>query len=242
MSNDVTTGQPVADPGREPASPTSVIINAIAISGFSGKDASNTTTEQTVAEPVKESEFPVEEYNKMLDLVLKAAQDEYKQITYDTPANQRVILRNYQWLATVILAAQGALLSHVITGQQGFWPLPWQVTPTVMFYVWAVCAVLCCLIVFTLGLDTLRGRGITLFPYQRTYSDLLVIAHNEARKQEVPGCLRATMVRDLENAINNQRKKVKPVGPRLRIMSWGLLLALLFTIFSVIPNITFVAN
>lgn len=204
--------------------------------------SNNVTTGQSAVEPVKESEFPADEYNKMLDLILKAAQDEYKQITYDTPANQRVILRNYQWLATVILAVQGALFGHVITGREGFWPFPWQVMPTVMFYVWAVFAVLCCLTVFTLGLDTLRGRGITLFPYQRTYSDLLVIAYNEARKQESLGCLRATMVRDLEAAISNQRKKAKPVGPRLRIMSWGLLLALLCTVFAVIPNIIFVAN
>lgn len=203
---------------------------------------SNVTSEQPTAEPISEPEFPTDEYNKMLDLILKSAQDEYKQITYDAPANQRLILRNYQWLATVILAAQGALFGHVVNDQQGFWPLPWQVTPTPIFFVWAISAVLCCFIVFILGLDTLRGRGITLFPCQRTYSELLVIAYDEARKKNKPGCLRSTMVRDLEIAINNQREKAKPVGPRLRKMSWGLLFALLFTVLALIPNIMFITN
>ena len=189
--------------------------------------------------PASDKAFDEEAYRKLLENVLKAAQEEYKQV-YSLPGEQRVILRNYQWLATVIVAAQGAMFGHIVTGQ-GFWPFPWHTVPTFMFYVWAVLAVVCSLAVFVLGLDTLRGRKETAFPYKRTYMDLLTIAHDEVRTARGVGSLYATMVQDLQAAIDHQKEKARPTGPKLRKMSWTLLLSLLFTFLALLPNITLLA-
>ena len=194
---------------------------------------------QKPASDASDKPFDEEAYRKLLENILKAAQDEYKQVC-SLPGEQRVILRNYQWLATVIIAAQGAMFGHIVTGQ-GFWPFPWHVVPTSMFYVWAVLAVVCSLAVFVLGLDTLRGRMETAFPYKRTYKDFMTIAHDEIRTARGVGSLYATMVQDLQIAIDHQREKVRPTGPKLRKMSWALLLSLLFTFLALLPNIILLA-
>lgn len=190
--------------------------------------------------------FSQEKYEKMLELVLKTAQDEFKQVTYDLPNYQKNILRNYQWLSTVILAAECVLFLHVIDKDKGFWLLPWEVRPTLMFYTWAFLAALAALGVFVLGLDTLRGRGVTWCPTLRKYAELTQIAYEEAndemREKTPPGTLRTTMINDLEIAIEDHRIKASSVGLKLRKMSWGLLLSLCFTGVALFPNITLDAN
>lgn len=186
--------------------------------------------------------FSHEKYEKMLDLVLKAAQEEFKQVTYDIPREQKMLIRNYQWISTVVLAAESSLFVHVVFKDRGFWPFPWELYPSSMFYLWVVLAVVMALSVFILGVDTLRGRGVTLCPTLRTYSELSQIAYEEAddnmQEKTLPGTLRTTMINDLEIAINNHRKIASSVGKKLRVMSWGLLLSLCFTGCALFPTIS----
>ena len=49
------------------------------------------------------------------------------------------------------------------------------------------------------------------------------------------------MVQDLQVAIDHQREKARPTGPKLRKMSWALLLSLLFTFLALLPNIILLA-
>lgn len=189
-----------------------------------------------------DEEFSFEEYEKLLEILLKAAQDEYRQIAYDLPGQQRTVLRNYQWLSTVILAAQCAMFASVVHHGQGFWLFPWSVYPSPFFYICASAATLCCVSVFILGLDTLRGRGFFPFPYQPTYKDLIILAHKEAHRVEPTGSLLGTMIKNLDDAISLHREAAKPTGPKLRAMSWGLLLSLLFTAFALLPNMEIITN
>lgn len=52
----------------------------------------------------REAVFDAGAYRDSLAALLKAAQDEYKQITYDRRAMQHSILRNYLWLSTILFS------------------------------------------------------------------------------------------------------------------------------------------
>lgn len=190
----------------------------------------------------EENTYSSAEYDKMLDLILKAAQDEFKQVAYDLPNFQKVALRNYLWLSTVILAAECALFAHVVNPEQGFWMFPWDVTLTGFFYWWASLALLCGVVVFVGGLDTMRGRGYSLCPVGRPYSEFMQMAYEEATGKRDQAEFRVNMINDLEVAINDYRTKASSVGLKLRKMSYALLLSLLFTVFALLPNIPLAAN
>lgn len=195
-----------------------------------------------VSREEEENAFSSAEYDKMLDLILKAAQDEYKQVAYDLPNFQKVGLRNYLWLSTVILAAECVLFARVVNPEQGFWLFPWEVTAGGFFYWWATLALLCGVVVFVGGLDTMRGRGFSLCPVGRPYGEFMQMAYEEALGKRDQAEFRVNMINDLELAINDYRTKANSVGLKLRKMSYALLLSLLFTVFALLPNIPLAAN
>lgn len=174
--------------------------------------------------------FKKADYRALLDIILKAAQDEYKQITYDRHNAQHAILRNYLWLATLLISVEGALFSNIIRGKN----LPWVMEPGFFFICFSIAALLSSIAAFFLGIDTMRGRGKTFRQHQVSYENLIQMAYDGAELQKNDENVRLTMIRHLENAISIHSEACKAVGKKLRILSVLLLLSTLFSVLSVL--------
>ena len=154
-----------------------------------------------------------ERYFKDLELVLKAAQDDYKQVTYDARSYQQTILRNYAWLATVLVGVQVALLSFAKPAGA-------------ISLIFLGISMLLAVISFILSMDAMRGRGLMIFPYESTtYQQLSDMAWYRANNIQPPYCnekelptdnLMRVMIECLQNSIDENRKIVHSTGLRMR--------------------------
>lgn len=167
----------------------------------------------------REAVFDAGAYRDSLAALLKAAQDEYKQITYDRRAMQHSILRNYLWLSTILFSV-GCTGVYQVAGHSGG---PWRLDANALFWLFSAASLLASFACFCLGIDTMRGRGIVFFPYQGTFEELLDMAYREASRELSSGRLALTMTRDLEEAINHHRATATTVGKKLRYIAWGLI-------------------
>lgn len=177
------------------------------------------------------SDFDYGNYLSNLDLLLKAAQEDYKQITYDRRNLQHSILRNYLWLATAIVSAQITYFINM-TSEKPF--APWLVQPSICFYFFIIVALALSGIAFAYGIDTMRGRVGVCFPYEYAYNHMTDMAHKEASSQLASGSLRVYMIQTLEIAINHQREIARETGEKLRHLCRLLLFSLLFMLVSIL--------
>lgn len=184
--------------------------------------------------------FKRDDYGKALENILRAAQEDYKQITYERRARQQFILRTYLWLSTLILGVQIPIFSHVKISSVGFKVVPWDIQITPFFYFWAAVAIFASLASFVLGVDTMRGRGETLVPYQ-PYKKLLDLAYKSASNtpensssDKEAWCIE--MIKSLTAAINNERLQASKVGKKLRGISYAILISVLFTMLALMPT------
>lgn len=181
--------------------------------------------------------FKKTDYRVSLDIILKAAQDEYKQITYDRHNAQHAILRNYLWLATLLISVEGAIFLNIIRGEN----LPWVMEPGVFFIFFSTTSMLFSVAAFLLGIDTMRGRGLTFRTQQIHYKDLIQMAYDNAEVQTNDEKVRITMITHLENAISHHIEVCTKIGLKLRALSIFLLISVTSCIFSLLgatPKIT----
>lgn len=181
----------------------------------------------------KPPKFDHANYKECLTTLLKAAQDEYKAITYDRRAIQHSILRNYLWLSTIMFSVECTGIFQVV-GNKG---TPWPMHPGTLFWILAGLSLISSLACFCFGVDTMRGRGVVLFPYQVPFESLMSMAHQEASRDLPVGRLYMSMIRDLEKGINQHRAIATTVGKKLRYISWGLLFSLACAVLAVLAAV-----
>lgn len=177
--------------------------------------------------------FDFGNYKEFLATLLKAAQDEYKVVTYDRRTMQHAILRNYLWLSTIMFSVECTGIYQVV-GNTG---VPWPMYPSALFWILAGLSVTSSLACFCYGIDTMRGRGTVAFPYQVPFESLMDMAHQEASRTLPYGRLYLAMIRDLEKGINQNRATATKVGKKLRYISWGLLLSLASAVLAVLAAV-----
>ncbi len=178
-----------------------------------------------------------EQYLEKLEVLLKAAQDEYKQITYDRRAVQHGILKNYMWLSTVLFGTQTAILFTVKAGDAAFLAL----VPTFWFLFLIALAIVISCATFIFAVDTLRGRGEVRFPYLATFDYYRQYVHREFTGAGRPDNgqpiafheLYGLMINDLQYAIEGNRKTAGEIGIKLRRMAWLMIGSIAATIAAV---------
>ena len=178
-----------------------------------------------------------EEYLKKLEIILKAAQDEYKQITYDRRQIQHGILKNYIWLSTILFSTQTAILFYALDARTLLVLEPGQV-----FLIFIKIAILLSAGTFIFGVDTIRGRGEVKFPYITRFWQMREYAYRERYNlgrpdnggEIFPHDLYNFMIGDLQYGIDENRKTAGAVGKKLRWLSWLLLGSIASTAFALI--------
>lgn len=181
----------------------------------------------------KPPKFDQKDYKDFLAALLKAAQDEYKLVTYDRRTMQHGILRNYLWLSTVMFSVECTGIYQVASNTGA----PWPMYPSTLFWILAGLSLISSLACFCFGVDTMRGRGVVLFPYQVPFESLMSMAHQEASRDLPVGRLYMSMIRDLEKGINQHRAIATTVGKKLRYISWGLLFSLACAVLAVLAAV-----
>lgn len=165
-------------------------------------------------------DFDLSIYTANLDLVLKAAQEDYEQITFKRHAIQHGILRNYLWLATVVYAVDIYLFSNV-SGHASL--IPWKVAPNSLFYLFMALAMLSSCAVFMIGVYAMQNRKGVSFPYYERYEKFISLAWQEGACKIEAGTLRLEMIRLLAAAIAHQQMTANLKGKILRALCWLLL-------------------
>lgn len=179
-----------------------------------------------------------EEYLKKLEIILKAAQDEYKQITYDRRQIQHGLLKNYIWLSTILFSAQTAILLYALDTRTTLVVLE----PGKAFLFFIILAILLSVGTFALGVDTIRGRKEVKFPYITTFWQMRDYAYRERYDlgrpdnggEIFPHDLYNLMIGDLQYGIDNNRQTAGDVGKKLRCLSWLLLGSIASTVLALI--------
>ena len=166
-----------------------------------------------------------ERHFKNLEIILAAAQDEFKLITYDRRAMQHAILRNYAWLSSILFGAQCMLLGQMPQGE-------------VVFLGVLVVAIIVNCVCFGYCIDTMRGRGLYAFPYMGLVFKELIDMEEYQMNGEVPSYsdkphdaddMHRTMILRLQSSIDANRQVANVVGKKLRRLSVILMVALPLT-------------
>lgn len=186
----------------------------------------------------RKDEFLSEHYDKLLDHMLKMAQDEYKQITFDLPSYQKTALRNYLWISTVVMAAEVTLFSSVLGGSWLFGIFPWRAYPSCCFYLCCIAALGLSSTVFAFGVDVMRGegKGEIYCLSRRPYMEFANMAYEEACGKRTKFECKVNMINDLQDTIYAHRELANSMGLKLRKMSRGLLFSLLFTALALLSS------
>lgn len=176
-----------------------------------------------------------ERHLKNLELVIKAAQDEYKQVVYDRRFLQHSILRNYTWLSSIMFGAQCMLLQQVVQGQP--------------IFIWLlISAMILTCICFGLCIDTMRGRNICNFPYMDiTFRELMDMEEYQWNGEVPPygdkphdaDDMHRTMIIRLQESIDSNRKIANVTGIKLRCLSLILIIALPLTVLSTMGSLRY---
>lgn len=178
--------------------------------------------------------FHPDEYRASLDLILKAAQEDYKQVTFDRPNRQSTILKTYMWLSSLLFAAEWSVFSPIHSGQSSTLFFG-SVCPNILFTTLMLVTLGCSLAAFVLGVDTARGRISHRYPYEDSYTDQFREAYGTSSYEGNPTeALRLNMIAQLERGILHHRRELERVGRRLRAISILMLVSVgvgLWTVF-----------
>lgn len=189
----------------------------------------------THKQDVESEPYHHDTHKDLLKMILSAAQDEYKIMALEWRNRQTLIIRTYLWISVVAIAAQISLFLPV-WAENHKKMLPWELCPTVAFFIFVLLALLCSFYVFVLGVDTLRGRDGIRLPYEHTYSRMCDHSYKEATEVENSLSLYLLLIKNLETAINHQKEQNVIAGLKLRRMSCFLLIALFFTGCALLPQ------
>lgn len=177
---------------------------------------------------MEETEFDHDKYREALLFLSKTAYDEYRYVCLDIPKYQATLLRTYLWLSSIVLTVETGFAFKLLSNE-----IKWQEIPLVpgeCFYIFYGVALLLSLIAFALGVDTLRGRGISRFALGN-FNNLAQEAYEMAF---VPGSttLYPTMISALDEAINCQVATIDQKGKKLRWTSRLILLSVLLALWA----------
>ena len=182
-----------------------------------------------------EIQYPeqIERYKKTLELLINSARDEYKQYTIDWRNRHSGLIKTYLWIAVTLIASELHIFSSIWNKKPSSFLL-WHIEPTFLFYFFAILALITSFFVFILGIDTLRGRGGITSQFTKKYSDF-AIQHYEEVFENMPITLYSDMLVMIDIAIYEQRMQIKQTAYKLRIMSYTLLVSIIFSILATFP-------
>lgn len=146
-----------------------------------------------------------------LDILLKIAQDDYKQVTYDAKSIQVGFMRTYLWLSVAVVTAEVSLLLRFPEKIALF-----TLCDGLAFTCLAVALVLA-FAALLLGIDLMRGREGTRNPIRGSYERNL--DYVEMDKAATAIMVRKKMICDLADAIAANGKTEHRIGETLRILS-----------------------
>lgn len=176
----------------------------------------------------KKEENRQKQYLDSLDTILKAAQEEYRQITFDRPNRQFAILRTYLWLGTVVFTGELTLFSAIVSPENSIFTL--SINFYDQFYGYCILALVSSLIAFVMGVDALRGRGFLKTPCGIQYSAMAIAAMYEARYEQ-SGAFKTQWIEHLDDVILIHQKEAMRVGVRLRSISYLILFSVFFSLY-----------
>ena len=162
-------------------------------------------------------------YSTALDSVLRAALDDYNQITYTTKRFQHSTIKTYLWISTGVVAAELAFYADITSTKQliAFIDLTVDMQGKV-FKFFSCLSLILSLVVFLLGVDTMRGRGKDVGPTAFPWTKIGDIAFDDCDEFYTDSC-RITLIRDIQEAITHQIAEANSIGIKLRYMSRGVL-------------------
>ncbi|MDY0258478.1 MAG: hypothetical protein RBR41_02280 [Desulfovibrio sp.] len=162
-------------------------------------------------------------YSTTLDAVLRSALDDYNQTTYTIKRFQHSTIKSYLWIATVVFAAELAFFADIASTKQliAFIDLTVDVQSKV-FKFFSCLSLILSLVVFLLGVDTMRGRGKGVGPTVFPWTKIGDLAFDDCDEFYTDSC-RITLIRDIQEAITQHVAESNSIGVKLRCMSWGVL-------------------
>lgn len=192
------------------------------------------STDCTKNEPFPQREFDHANYRRDLETLLKYAYDEYRHIGLERQRSQLTYIRHYLWVAALIIGTATPLFWFIRGALENMTYFSPQ--PTLLFYGMCFMTITLALIVFGLGIDSLRGRDLTHFPFGE------FMAHADtAFESAKSGMCRPTMLTTMINSIDSVNKVHAPrlhaVGRKLRLMSYLLIGSLICGILAVLSRI-----
>lgn len=164
-------------------------------------------------------------YKASLESILRSALDEYNKITYDLKNFQHSTIKTYLWIATVVFAAELAFYAD-ISGPKtliNFIGLHIDISSK-FFKLLSSLSLVLSMAVFILGVDTMRGRKLTMRPTACNWLLLSEIAYKDC-DENYKDEHRISLIRDLDDAIINHLKESSIRGIKLRLMSLGILIS-----------------
>ena len=166
-----------------------------------------------------------EALNKDLDLLLKTAQDEYRQIAYDTKNIQNATLRTYLWLTAAVMTAEAAFLWRLLFPEAGFPAFG----PRLAAGIFSSAGLAFAFIAFIREVGVLPGFDVKS-PLAGTYAEGIgdIEGWHEADGEggRASAMFRKTLLGYLETAILELRPKCNERGHRLRRLSGAVRLSI----------------
>jgi hypothetical protein len=176
------------------------------------------------------SDFDHAKYREGLSFLAKMAYDEYRHVCLDIPKYQATLLRTYLWLSSLIATLEAGFYFKAVSGEI-FWAGRVCVT-SCCFYFFAGISLTASLAAFALGVDTLRGRGMSTLPL----GDFNVLAEKAYEMASDPSSskLYPTIIKALNAEISRQTASKSKKGKKLRAMSALALVSVFFSILAII--------
>lgn len=173
-------------------------------------------------------------YRNSLESILRSALDDFNKMTYDLKNFQHATLRNYLWISTVVFASEVSFFSGLSDGSSSmlsFLSLSVNIQ-SCMFKLLACVSLLMSLGVFLLGVDTMRGRGLTLKPAANTWMVYTKIAYADC-DQEYKDDYRMLVIEHLDKALVIHQEQSNKIGTKLRWLSYGIIYSVVLAALTV---------
>ena len=176
------------------------------------------------------SDFDHTKYREGLTFIAKMAYDEYRQVCLDIPKYQASLLRTYLWLSSLIATLEAGFYFKAVSGE-----ISWAgmiSTTGDWFFFFAGISLTSSLAAFALGVDTLRGRGMSTLPL----GDFNILATKAYEMAYDPSSskLYPTLIKALDAEISRQTTVTSRKGRKLRAMSRLVLISVFFSILTTI--------
>ncbi len=184
---------------------------------------------------VPKIQFDHEGYRNDLELLIKYAYDEYRHITLERQRTQITYIQHYLWLSVIILGS----------GCKLFWELKAPIPllsflsgePVLAYYILAAISIALSFLVIIVGVDTLRGRGKTAFPFGNVMP-LAKIAYESAHENNVKPTLFTSIINSIDGANQVHSERLEMVGKRLRGISYALIISLVSGVFAIASRVS----